>query len=348
MQDLGVVSGGTGSNGEALSADGSVVAGLSVVGLNQHAFRWTAADGITDLGLMSGWTRAIAWSMSADGSVLVGQGGTSSGPTTRAFRWTAPAGYEDLGTFGGTSDTAYAFAVSADGLVVFGRSCCTQNGAFRWTAQGGMEFLGYFPGAGFSEAFATNADGSVAIGDCTFSGNPQYYHSFRWAAQGGMQDLGTLPGIPSSQARAMSADGEVVTGICFTTGAADGHAFLWTPSLGMVDLNAYLPTLGADLSGWTLVHASGVSADGLKIVGYGTHNGRTESWLASLPRCGSADFNCDGAVATDSDIEAFFACLSGNCPPPPCTSSADFNGDGASGTDADIEAFFRVLAGGTC
>jgi subtilisin-like proprotein convertase family protein len=64
--------------------------------------------------------------------------------------------------------------------------------------------------------------------------------------------------------------------------------------------------------------------------------------------CGSADFNCDGDTATDADIEAFFACLAGNCPPPPCSASADFNGDGDSATDADIEAFFRVLAGGTC
>jgi hypothetical protein len=64
--------------------------------------------------------------------------------------------------------------------------------------------------------------------------------------------------------------------------------------------------------------------------------------------CGSADFNCDGDIGTDSDINAFFACLSGTCPAPPCTNSADFNGDGDVGTDADIEAFFRVLAGGTC
>jgi hypothetical protein len=64
--------------------------------------------------------------------------------------------------------------------------------------------------------------------------------------------------------------------------------------------------------------------------------------------CGSADFNCDGDTATDADIEAFFACLAGACPPAPCTSTADFNADGDVATDADIEAFFRVLAGGTC
>jgi hypothetical protein len=64
--------------------------------------------------------------------------------------------------------------------------------------------------------------------------------------------------------------------------------------------------------------------------------------------CGSPDFNCDGAVGTDADIESFFACLSGNCPAAPCASTADFNADGAVGTDADIEAFFRVLSGGNC
>ena len=66
------------------------------------------------------------------------------------------------------------------------------------------------------------------------------------------------------------------------------------------------------------------------------------------PACGTADFNCDGDIGTDSDITAFFACLAGSCPAAPCTNSADFNGDGDIGTDADIEAFFRVLAGGHC
>jgi hypothetical protein len=66
------------------------------------------------------------------------------------------------------------------------------------------------------------------------------------------------------------------------------------------------------------------------------------------PGCGSADFNCDGDIGTDADIEAFFACLSGNCPASPCPNTADFNADGDVGTDSDIEAFFRVLAGGNC
>jgi hypothetical protein len=69
--------------------------------------------------------------------------------------------------------------------------------------------------------------------------------------------------------------------------------------------------------------------------------------LLTVVRCTcSADFNNDGDIGTDADIEAYFACLAGTC----CATcgSADFNGDGDVGTDADIESFFRVLAGGAC
>ena len=68
----------------------------------------------------------------------------------------------------------------------------------------------------------------------------------------------------------------------------------------------------------------------------------------SGPVCGTADFDGDGDTGTDADIEAFFACLAGNCCPTCFAGGADFDGDGDTGTDADIESFFRVLAGGPC
>jgi hypothetical protein len=70
--------------------------------------------------------------------------------------------------------------------------------------------------------------------------------------------------------------------------------------------------------------------------------------VGSTLGCGTADFDGDGDVGTDADIEAFFACLAGNCCPTCYPGGADFNADGDVGTDADIEAFFRVLAGGPC
>ncbi len=67
--------------------------------------------------------------------------------------------------------------------------------------------------------------------------------------------------------------------------------------------------------------------------------------FAARPNTCVADIDGDGDSGTDADIEAFFACMAGNCCPN-CT--PDFDDDGDSGTDADIEAFFRVLAGGSC
>jgi serine protease len=85
--------------------------------------------------------------------------------------------------------------------------------------------------------------------------------------------------------------------------------------------------------GWGLVNAQSALA-------------RLRSDLSS--GCGTSDFNGDGDFGTDQDIEAFFACLAGNCCPTCLTNGADFNRDGDVGTDQDIEAFFRVLAGGNC
>jgi hypothetical protein len=121
-------------------------------------------------------------------------------------------------------------------------------------------------------------------------------------------------------------------------------------------------------AGATTYFTTGNAAAAAALVGWGVGQGSVYSFTStcgpaqladasfgtlftnafSARRCGSADFNCDGDSGTDLDIETFFACLAGTCPPPPCPNTADFNGDGDVATDADIEAFFRVLAGGEC
>jgi hypothetical protein len=123
---------------------------------------------------------------------------------------------------------------------------------------------------------------------------------------------------------------------------------------------AYMPTIGSAIVLDTLsdnlrVFAPMSSGAGAIVQTAGVSSPGGSGELAQFvvvsqggPSCGSADFDCDGDVGTDADIESFFACLAGTCPAPPCGSTADFNGDGDVGTDADIEAFFRVLAGGNC
>ena len=74
--------------------------------------------------------------------------------------------------------------------------------------------------------------------------------------------------------------------------------------------------------------------------------GTDTSVTATLTVTCQSDFNGDGDIGTDQDIEAFFACLGGSCCP--TCGTADYNGDGDIGTDQDIESFFRVLGGGVC
>jgi hypothetical protein len=155
--------------------------------------------------------------------------------------------------------------------------------------------------------------------------------------------------------------------------ANDGGLFLWDPVEGLMLLaragtSNGTPT-GTILTPMTFNGVTGVPTGFITsgaVTGEGTETGLTDNgWLtfraqdtsgannnlyrahymSVSPYC-SADFNHDGDVGTDADIEAFFACLGGNC----CAAcgSADFNGDGDVGTDSDIESFFRVLGGGAC
>ena len=79
-------------------------------------------------------------------------------------------------------------------------------------------------------------------------------------------------------AHAVSADGSVIVG-----GSAEG-AFIWDEPNGTQSLRDLLIDEGVDLTAWTLQAATGISADGRTIVGYGTNPlGQTEAWIATVP-----------------------------------------------------------------
>ena len=95
-----------------------------------------------------------------------------------------------------------------------------------------------------------------------------------------MVGLGLLEG-PGSTAFGASSDGSVVVGLSVT--ASGNNAFIWDSVNGMRSVSVLLTGLGIDLTGWTLVDALDVSADGTKIVGTGINpSGFSEAWLADL------------------------------------------------------------------
>jgi probable HAF family extracellular repeat protein len=283
--------GGT-STAADVSANGSVIVGQR----GSEAFRWTQATGAVGLGdFPRGLFQSAANAVSADGSVVVGRGASETcgrggcRNTFPAFRWTHSTGMVALGI--GT-----AMDISADGSVIVGGS----SQAARWTQDSVGESLGDLPGGSVNSfAWGVSADGSVVVG----TGNSESgLEAFRWTRDSGMVGLGVLSGFDFSVADDLSADGSVVVGYVGVGAETHAGAFIWDGTRGMRNLRDELIVdlgLGANLAGWTLKHASAISADGRVIVGYGTNPaGDTEAWIAGLgavPRL-FGDFNNDGSV----------------------------------------------------
>lgn len=295
----------------AVSYDGSVVVGTVTIRLpdlpldvatktkvhytqfRDEAFRWTAAGGLQTLGyLADGHHYSSADAVSSDGSVVVGDSyGIPGDSIGGAYRWTQATGMIRLGTLSGTDNDGQAKSVSGDGTVVVGVVLSASGDqAFRWTAATGMVGLGKLPvKKSRTGASAISKDGMVIVG---FSQD----EAFRWTATSGMVGLGKLRGCVHTNALALSGDGSVIVGVAtlplpwfsfLSVGAPkpDSIPFVWDNVNGMRDLKSVLTKdYNLDLTGWKLTSATGISADGMTIVGHGSSkdNGGSASWIAHL------------------------------------------------------------------
>ena len=264
-----------GSSAIAASHDGSVIVGSSNFGAGTQAFRWTTETGIVGLGTLSGGIESlgIAASTSADGTVIVGAaGGAAGNPAGEAFRWSAAEGMRPLADRPPGFVSSRANDVSADGSVIVGTMDVNfRPQAFRWTASAGLA-----PLPGMDSAEGVSADGSVIVGR---AGGV----AARWTETGGILQLGDLlGGDQNSSALDVSADGSVIVGSGQTEIGTE--AMFLTMTTGMVNLRDSLISQGLDLTGWRLLTAESVSADGLTIVGTGENPmGLREGWVATIP-----------------------------------------------------------------
>lgn len=275
------------SGASAANADGSVLVGSGLnANSDQIAVRWTQADGMVALNDIAGgsFVGDSAHDLSADGTVVVGSGVNANG--FEAYRWTQTGGLQGLGDLPGGLFESYSSGVSDDGSVVVGMgSSASGREAFRWTQTGGLQGLGNLAGVNGigndSYANAISADGSMVVGH-SFNASGEL-EAFRWTQTNGMQGLGFIEGGENySSALGVNADGSVVVGIGFNGG--DYTASRWTPTGGMQSVDDWLTASGVTLpSGWKLLQATGVSADGSVVVGYGENpNGYGEAWRAEV------------------------------------------------------------------
>jgi probable HAF family extracellular repeat protein len=253
-----------------ISADGSVVVGVSQKGVDKYeAFRWTQAEGMVSLNFLPSYSPDIPFSyisangVSGDGSVIVGFSLTSNKINTsyyEAFRWTQAEGMVGLGHLSNDDSDSRANGISADGSVIVGSN---RNEAFRWTQETGMVSLGFLA----NQANGVSSDGSVIVGSGSTSNVPE---PFRWTQLGGMVGLGSLAGSLASTALGISADGSVAVGSSYSA-TSTYEAFRWTQSGGIVGLG-YLSSDDFDSQAYN------VSGDGSVVVGYSRGSNRNEAF----------------------------------------------------------------------
>lgn len=293
MQDLGVGSGMyvmNTSNGYGVSADGSVVSGMTgyYFGYPIASFRWTSATGMVVTDPTFNPIDQRCYYMSGNGQWLLGKN-----MNTNAIRWSSATGYQQLGTFGSYTFTGASDA-SFDGSVVVGH---TGNGgpAWRWTQAGGMVQLPLLPNCTKANATAVTSDGNTAVG-FTF-GNTTPTKAFRWTNGPGTIDLGTTPGFVNNSASDVSDDGLRVVGQAsptMTNTNYDRSATIWTPYTGKPrSLNWLLPIIGVNTTGWHLHECNAISRDGRVLVGTGMFNGQVRAWTLRDLDCFAPIFDPD-------------------------------------------------------
>lgn len=288
---LGSLLGDFTSNAYGVSTDGSAVVGRIYSSSRLEALLWTKSEGIVSLGCLQNIndpnnleTSSVAYDISADGMIVVGAISSQSGK--EPFLWTKLGGMQALGNLSGGYSWGEARGVSADGSVIVGFSSSASGvEAFHWTKSGGMVGLGDLPGGKFrSEAYAVSADGSVVVG---WSMSESGGEAFRWTASDGMQGLGDLPGGNfQSWAYDVSGDGSIIVGFSVSALNSDGsEAFIWDVNNGMRSLkNVLANDYDLDMSGWRLEKATGISDDGMTVVGEGLNpRGIPKGWVATFP-----------------------------------------------------------------
>jgi len=272
------------ANGPAagVSPNGATIAGWADTsdGYNVGAFYWTASTGSVALGNPSGFTNSRAFAVSGNGQI-VGEGSTDINfDTSEAFQWTSGGGFSMLPSLPGAT-VSVAVGISADGTTVAGTNLSSSGyQAVVWKNGGAPTVLPPMPFGSSAQTLGISADGLAIVGWGVTGFSEE--NAFVWTAAGGTKLLG--PTVAMSQAFAASDNGAIVVGQWDLP--SQWNAFIWDKADGMRSLQSVLVSAGLDqaLAGWTLTEATGISADGTVIVGFGTDpQGHTEGWVATVP-----------------------------------------------------------------
>lgn len=281
------IPGGSGwlTRAHAASNNGSVIAGRIRAAESDYGEAVVWEDGhMTRLGFLGGAPAfdSQALAVTADGSKITGFS-TNGTDGIEAFIRSWPNGsMMGLGNGPGESYST-SLGISSDGSVMAGWTTGTEgfDQAARIQSDGTIMVLEDLPGGpDSSHALSVSADGSTIVGQ---GRSDSATEAVRWTPDLHVHSLGAAEaGQLYSLALAVSGNGASIVGSA--SGQGRGIAFQWDATHGFRNLETILTDdYGLDITGWMLVSANGVSADGQVIVGDGINpSGNVEGWIAIL------------------------------------------------------------------
>lgn len=233
-----------------VSDDGSVVVGIAYTpNFDFRAYYWNNGTMNPIAPRWGGWSQA--YGVSGDGNVVVGDMMDSTYSMV-PYRWTPSDGIEFLVTLGGVGGVAYAASYDGSTIVGWAETRDGQRLAVRWRQGLGVQSLGTPDN---SAAIDVSADGSVAIGNFTVSGDAV---AFLWTEAGGAQLLTGFGGGGIFAGR-INSTGSIIAGYA-TYPDTTRHACRWlSPNDPPQDIHT--------LSGSSMSMAGAVSDDGNVVVG---------------------------------------------------------------------------------
>ncbi|HLO40206.1 MAG TPA: hypothetical protein VK176_04225, partial [Phycisphaerales bacterium] len=283
---------GTRFSGTVAGPSGFNEAGVYDIG----ASSWTALGGI---GGTSDASMSSGWGISGDGNSIVGLGWANAG-TAYAVQSFNNGTFQSFGTSVPNRSTR-ANATNYDGSVVVGwqdaedgfrQGAVWVNGVQTLLTNGASDMV-------MSEASDVDNAGKWVVGQGGFATGDQ---AWRWSAETGVQLLGTMntPGWFVSGAATAVADTGAIVGYERGFGQPTmGEGFIWTESMGMVNLNDYLDSLGiAYQSDFVFSLPLGISDDGNTIVGVGrTDTQLMVGFVVTIPAPATVPFAAVGLMA---------------------------------------------------
>jgi len=306
----------------AVTSDGIVVVGES----GSRPVRWqgSGANALASPGTGGGSARGI----SGDGTQIVGSAWTSLGGPGFAARLGEPVALPLLlsswipGYVGQCG--AIAYSTATDRRICVGSSCLVSAAntqlqfPVKWDEADAVSPLATFGSGGV--ATSISPDGGTIVGYLWLINNPINVAAVKWASDGVPVALERVGADVGSYALAVARNGTVTVGWSWG-GVAPTRAVRWTANgRAQVVKSILLVNNTAEVEGWELTQANGVSSDGRFIVGEGINPfGQREAWIASIPvQCvadvddGSGTNTPDGGVTID-DLLYFLARFEAGC-----------------------------------